>query len=232
MSLTTNGTRLAGRADALRAAGLDRVTVSLDTLDRNDYRRLTGGEVDRVLHGLDAARRARLEPRKLNAVLRRSSWRDDVPALLDLAADEDLEVRFIELMQTGTGSAWCRAERIPAHEVRGALLADESRAAAAEPQTAGAAPARTERLRWRGRDVRVGWIEPVSHTFCGRCDRLRLHADGSLARCLMDPLRLDLPRMRRENGDRHAERVVRSYLDDKRPASEMATRWSMARLGG
>jgi cyclic pyranopterin phosphate synthase len=232
LSLTTNGIHLAERAVALRAAGLDRVTVSLDTLDADGYRRLTGGNVDRVLRGLDAARRARLDPVKLNAVLRRSSWRDDVPALLDLAADHDFEIRFIELMRTGTAPVWCRSERIPAHEVRDALHDTQALEIGPEPRTVGAAPARTEHLRWRGRDVRVGWIEPVSHPFCGRCDRLRLHPDGSLARCLMDPLRLDLARLRRDAGDRPAERAVRAFLDGKTPASDMATGWPMARLGG
>ena len=232
LSLTTNGTHLADRAAALRDAGLDRVTVSLDTLDPDGYRRLTGGDVDRVLRGLDAARTARLDPVKLNAVLRRSSWRDDVPALLDLAADRDLEVRFIELMRTGTAPVWCRSERIPADEVRAGLRDLHALEMSPAPRTVGAAPARTERLRWRGRDVQVGWIEPVSHAFCGRCDRLRLHPDGSLARCLMDPLRLDLARVRRDAGDRAAERAVHAFLDAKRPASPMSSGWPMARLGG
>ena len=232
LSLTTNATRLAGRAAGLREAGLDRVTVSLDTLDPDGYRRLTGGNVKRALEGLDAARRARLVPLKVNAVLRRSSWRDDVPALLDLAIDLDLEVRFIELMRTGTAPAWCRAERIAAHEVRDGLRELSGFATGPGPRAAGASPARTERLRWSGRDVRVGWIEPVSHAFCERCDRLRLHPDGSLARCLMDPQRLDLARLRRDAGDRDAQRAVRAFLDGKRPASTMATGWPMARLGG
>lgn len=232
VSLTTNGTRLVDRADGLRSAGLDRVTVSLDTLDPEGYRRLTGGDVRRVVRGLDAARRVGLEPRKLNAVLRRSSWRDDVPALLDLAAADGLEIRFIELMRTGTAPDWCRTERIAADEVRNALRREFPLDLSDAPRTVGAAPARLERGRWRGHAVEVGWIEPVSQAFCGRCDRLRLHADGRVARCLMDPLWLDLPRLRREAGDRGAERAVRAFLDGKRPASAMASASPMARLGG
>ncbi len=232
VSLTTNGSRLAARAHVLRGAGLDRVTVSLDTLDPEGYRRLTGGEVRRAVQGLEAARRVGLEPRKLNAVLRRSSWRDDVPALLDLAADEGLEIRFIELMQTGTAPEWCRTERISAREVRDTLRREFPLDLSGEPRSVGAAPARLERARWCGREVLVGWIEPVSQAFCGRCDRLRLHPDGSVARCLMDTARLDLPRLRREAGDSGAERAVRAFLDGKRPASAMASPSPMARLGG
>ena len=114
ISMTTNGTQLAQLAAALRGAGLARVNVSLDTLDAQRFAELTrGGDLRRVLAGIAAARNAGLAPVKLNSVLRRSAWQEDVPALLDFAAGENLEIRFIELMRTGTEIAWARRSSCP-----------------------------------------------------------------------------------------------------------------------
>ena len=106
VSLTTNGSLLARQVEALQAAGLRRVTVSLDSLDASRYRELTrGGRVEDALAGISAALSAGLTPVKLNAVLQQSTWTRDVPRLLDYTAANGLELRFIELMRTGTEKA-------------------------------------------------------------------------------------------------------------------------------
>jgi GTP 3',8-cyclase len=230
VSMTSNGTRLAGQARALRAAGLARVNVSLDTLDPVRYRRLTrGGDVRRVLDGIAAARDAGLAPVKLNAVLRASAWREDVPALLDFASGNRLEIRFIELMRTGTQAAWAAGELIEAAEVRAWL---EERATLRRLPARVAAPARRTLVRWRGRDVSVGWITPVSHPFCAACDRLRLDARGRLLRCLMEPLPLALLALLRDGRDAVAEEAVARYLAGKRPPAAMGSGQAMRAIGG
>lgn len=230
VSMTTNGTQLRPLAGLLARAGLKRVNVSLDTLDPRRFADLTrGGNVADVLDGIDAARAAGLAPLKGNAVLRRSSYREDVPALLDLAAAKGVALRFIELMRTGTEAAWAASEFVSGAEVR-AWLAAEGSPVRLLP-AADAAPARPSRVAWRGGELAVGWIDPVSHAFCGGCDRLRLDARGRLRRCLMDdaafPLGESLAR-----GERGLEAAVAAYLAAKRPPGEMATAETMAALGG
>ncbi|HPF69178.1 MAG TPA: radical SAM protein [Candidatus Krumholzibacteria bacterium] len=229
LALTTNGVLLADHARALRRAGLDRVNISLDTLDRDDFRALTGADaLDRVLAGIDAARTAGLGPLKLNAVLRRSTWRRDVPALLDFAAAEGLELRFIELMRTGTADRWCQDERVEVHEVRGWLAAHADGGVATAPEATGAAPARLSIMPWRGRKLTVGWISPVSRPFCGACDRLRLSAGGRLRRCLMDPGDLDLVPVVADDD----VAALACYLDGKRAPAAMDQTLPMQELGG
>lgn len=230
VSMTTNGTRLARHAAALREAGLARVNVSLDTLDPRRFAELTrGGDVRRVLAGIAAARDVGLAPLKLNAVLRRSTWRDDVPALLDHAVSEGLEIRFIELMRTGTERAWAEAEFVPADEVR-ALL---ERGGRLHPlPTPAAAPARRTLGRWRGRPVAVGWITPVSHAFCAACDRLRMDAVGRLRRCLMDPTSLALVALLRAGDLAAARAEAERYLAAKLPPAAMDTALPMRGIGG
>lgn len=229
ITLTTNGVLLARHARALREAGVRRVNVSLDTLDRARFRALTGRDaLDAVLVGLRAAREAGLAPLKLNSVLRRSSYAEDVPALLDFARAEGLELRFIELMRTGTADAWCRGERITAGEVLAWLAAHPAGGVATVPRERGSAPARRSVLPWRGADLPVGWISPVSAPFCGACDRLRLAADGRLRRCLMDPADLDLGAVAAA-GD---EAALDRYLGGKRAPGAMDQTLPMSRLGG
>jgi cyclic pyranopterin phosphate synthase len=228
VNLTTNGILLPDLADELRAAGLHRVNLSLDTLDPGRYFHVTrGGDLRKALRGLEAARRAGLVPVKLNAVLRKSTFRLDVPDLLDFAAEEGLEIRFIELMETGPQSAWASSEFVAAGEVRERLgLSDW------EPDGGGSAPSRTGLLSWRGRRIRVGWITPLSEGFCGACDRLRMDARGRLFRCLMDGQGLDLAGLWRDGGPEGASLRLAPYLQGKRPPAAMVRSEAMGAVGG
>lgn len=228
ISMTTNGTLLARRALELRRAGLRRVNVSLDTLDERRFALLTrGGRLGDALTGIEAALDAGLAPVKINTVLLASSWREDVPDLLDLAASHDLELRLIELMRTGTEAAWAEGELVTAALVRSWL---ERHGTVTELAARPTSPARRTRVRWRNREVTVGWITPRSHPFCDGCNRLRLDARGRLRRCLMDPLALDLAPL--ISGDTDLARALRDYLDGKLPPREMASRLPMAAVGG
>ena len=230
VSLTTNGTRLPALAEPLARLGLSRVTVSLDTLDADRFRELTrGGRVEEVLAGIDAALAAGLSPVKLNSVLRESSYRVDVPALLAFAAGKGLEIRFIELMHTGTEAAWALAERVAGARVRDWLAAEG--ASFAPLPSPPSSPARRALVSFRGLEVATGWIDPVSDAFCGACDRLRLDARGRLRRCLMDDAALPLvDLLRREQPG--VEEAVALFLAGKRPPDAMTIASPMASIGG
>lgn len=230
VSMTTNGTYLARHARALRRAGLVRLNVSLDSVDAERFRQLTrGGRLEDTLEGIRAARDAGFDPLKLNAVLLRSTWREDVSELLDFAASQQAEVRFIELMGTGTEAAWVADEYVSADVVRDWL---EARAPVETVSVAAASTARRTRVNWRGHDVMIGWITPRSHPFCDGCNRLRLDARGRLFRCLMDPLPYPLVTLLAEQPYDQVRRGMEGFLAGKRPPKSMDTLIPMIAIGG
>ncbi len=229
ITMTTNGVLLEQIAEKLAAAGLRRVNVSLDTLDPDDFRVLTrGGDVTAARRGIRAALTAGLGPVKVNSVLRRSTWRRDVPALLDFALTSGVQIRFLELMRTGTEVAWAARELVTAAEVVEGLSGLEM---ISTPTASGPAPARVGRFRWRGHLLGIGWITPVSEPFCTSCNRLRMNSRGMLRCCLMESEVLDLahpPEMRTGEPARWLAR----FLAEKRSPEVMATRLPMVSLGG
>ncbi len=227
VSLTTNGSLLTRKAWPLKAAGLSRVNISLDSLDRERFAEVTrGASLDATLAGIAAAWEAGLKPIKLNSVLRRSTWKMEVPALLDYAAHTGFEIRFIELMRTGTERAWCESEFVSVDEIIRGLGAD-FRPIQNEPR----ASAQRTIMNWRGAAVKVGWITPRSHPFCAQCDRLRMDARGRVRRCLMDPEQIDLGRLLR-SGDPAVKRKFDIYAAGKVPPLAMDSSFAMSQMGG
>ena len=163
------------REAVLRDAGVDRVNISLDTLDPEKYRRITrGGCLEEALAGLQAARAAGLTPLKLNCVLIGGFNDDEIPALAALTEREPVEVRFIELMPIGDTAGFGPEAYLPCQTVL-------ERLPRLEPvEGAGVA----ERFRLPGAAGTVGLIRPLSRCFCAQCDRIRLTADGRLKPCL------------------------------------------------
>ncbi len=230
VSMTTNATLLSRWSRALKGAGLRRVNISLDSLDPVRFHDITrGGAVEDAVKGIEAAVREGFEPIKINAVLRRSSWTSDVPALLDFVSERGFEIRFIELMRTGTEQSWAGNEFVSAAEVRARIGADD---AAFRTVAGRVAPARTGPLVWRGQTLDVGWITPVSHAFCASCNRLRLDARGRIRRCLMDPSPLSLVGMLKREPSALVESRLREYLAGKHPPVSMATGTPMNAIGG
>lgn len=176
LDLTTNGLLLEEYAPALKASGVARVNVSLDTLRPDRFREMTrGGELERVLRGIEAARASGLTPIKLNAVLIGGFNDDEIVDLAALTLEQDIEVRFIELMPLGPGAQFPPEAFLPCSAVLERL--PELRALRA--------PGGVARLyQLPGAVGRVGLISPVSHDFCARCDRVRLTSDGKLKPCL------------------------------------------------
>ncbi len=228
VSLTTNGTLLSRMAATLKSAGLKRVNISLDSLDEDRFAEVTrGGKLKQTLAGIQAAQDVGLTPIKLNTVLRRSTWKQEVPLLLDYAASTGHEIRFIELMRTGTERAWCEAELISVDEVCRELGAE---ILPAEKQSR--TPARKTRMNWRGAPLTVGWITPRSHPFCQHCERLRMDARGQLRRCLMDPSTLNLSHAVQTMNGVAALQTFQSYLDGKVLPQDMDSPLSMSQIGG
>ena len=175
LAMTTNATLLAPVAAELRAAGLDRLNVSLDTLDAARYAELTrGGSLEDALAGLAAARDSGFSHTKVNCVLMGGVNDADVPRLAELARTEPIDVRFIELMPMGPCAGWPKARFIPAETVLEAVpgLVPLRRDGVAELWHAPG---------WAGN---VGLIRPMSHRFCDGCSRIRVTADGRLKPCL------------------------------------------------
>lgn len=228
VSLTTNGSLLPQMALGLKAAGVNRVNISLDSLDEERFAKVTrGGRLRNTLAGIEAAQQAGLVPIKLNTVLQRSTWKLELPALLDYAASTGFEIRFIELMRTGTERAWCEAEYISVDEVCKGLgveiLSDEKQTRA---------PARRTLVNWRGTLVAVGWITPRSHPFCSSCERLRMDGRGQIRRCLMDPTTFDLPLTLKTLDGLAVQREFQSYMAGKAPPRSMDNAFAMSQVGG
>jgi cyclic pyranopterin phosphate synthase len=197
-SLTTNGIGLARVIDALRAAGLDRVNVSLDTLDPDRFTELTRRpRLGDVLEGLAAADAAGLHPIKINAVLMRGVNEDEAVPLLRFALENGYELRFIEQMPLDAGHTWRRAEMVTATEILAALRTAYT--LDPDPAHRGAAPAETWLVD--GGPAKVGVIASVSQPFCGACDRTRLTADGAIRSCLFSREETDLRELMRGGAD-------------------------------
>jgi cyclic pyranopterin phosphate synthase len=189
LDMTTNGVALPRVASALREAGLDSITVSLDTLRRDRFEQMTRRDaLDAVLRGLDAARDAGFSRLKVNCVTLRGVNDDEAVGFAAFAREHGLAVRFIEFMPLDGGAGWDASKVVPGAEVKAAIHAafplvprDERPEAPARPYAfADGAPGE------------VGFINPVTEPFCARCDRLRLTADGTIKNCLFDRGEVDV----------------------------------------
>ncbi|HWH14520.1 MAG TPA: GTP 3',8-cyclase MoaA [Miltoncostaeaceae bacterium] len=221
VALTTNGVLLADRVDALVAAGLDRVNVSVDSLDPERFALVTRRrDLDRVLAGLRAcAGHAALRPVKVNAVVLRGVSEPDVLPLARLARRGPYVVRFIEAMPLDADRAWSRADVLPGAELREMIgarwpLEPLPRERASAPGT-----------RWRFRDGagELQFVASVTEPFCAACDRLRVTADGMLRTCLFADAETDLRTpLRAGAGDGEIAALVRAALAAKAPGHGLA----------
>ncbi len=188
VAMTTNGATLRNLAHDLRAAGLNRINISLDTLDREKFARLTRrDELDNVLLGIEAAKSAGFSPVKINAVVERGANDDELIDLARFGRDEGIEVRFIEFMPLDASDEWQRGKVVGQDEIVAQLA--EVWPLESVPAR-GAAPA--DRWRYLDGAGTVGVIPTVTKPFCGDCDRVRLTADGQFRTCLFANDEFDL----------------------------------------
>ena len=195
LALTTNGQLLPEMAKDLADAGVDRVNISLDTLRPERYRQMTRtGDIDRVLDGIEAAQKAGLTPIKINTVLIGGYNEDEVDDFIKITTDNDIHVRFIELMPLGVAvelgkSAFTDAVGITDRHPEPIPLGNDG-------------VARIYRLP--GAKGTIGLITPMSHEFCDRCDKLRLTSDGKLKPCLHSDKEIPLKGL---SGDKLCEAI-------------------------
>jgi cyclic pyranopterin phosphate synthase len=219
LSITTNGIGLDRLAGPLRDAGLDRVNVSLDTLDPVRFEALTRRDRhEDVLAGLRAAAAAGLTPVKINTVLMRDVNDDEAPALLRFALEHGYELRFIEQMPLDAQHQWDRHTMVTAEAILAALAPFGLRP---DPVSRGTAPAETWLVPGHvgvdGEPARVGVIGSVSRPFCGDCDRTRLTADGQVRNCLFAAHESDLRKLLRDGaGDAEIAEAWRVAMWGKR----------------
>ncbi|MFA5711678.1 GTP 3',8-cyclase MoaA [Mycolicibacterium sp.] len=213
IALTTNGVALHRRAGALAEAGLDRVNVSLDTVDATHFAAITRRDrLDDVIAGLAAAQRAGLRPVKVNAVLDPQTGRDDVVALLKFCLQHDYQLRVIEQMPLDAGHSWERGSVLTAAEILETLRGHFTLTPDTAPR--GSAPAQLWRVD--GGSATVGVIASVSEAFCAACDRTRLTADGQVRNCLFATRETDLRALLRDGSDDDAiEAAWRSAMWQK-----------------
>jgi cyclic pyranopterin phosphate synthase len=195
VALTTNGSTLARHARALSAAGLDRVTVSLDAVDDALFRAATDVDfpVARVLEGIEAAASAGLTPIKINTVVRRGFNEESILDVAGAFRGTGHIVRFIEYMDVGSSNGWRLSDVVTADQILGTIDSEWP----LDPVEANYPGEVVNRWRYRDGEGEVGVIASVSKPFCGECTRLRLSADGSIYTCLFgvngtdlrDPLR-------------------------------------------
>ncbi|MEI6231280.1 MAG: GTP 3',8-cyclase MoaA [Actinomycetes bacterium] len=219
VSVTTNGLRLSQLAAPLRDAGLTRVNVSLDTLDRQRFLELTKRDrFDDVIAGMKAAQAAGLSPVKVNSVLMRGVNDDEAVSLLKRSLSEGWRLRFIEQMPLDAGGTWDRSSMITADQIH-AMLSEEF--TLTEKPGRGSAPA--EEFYVNGGPETVGIIASVSKPFCAACDRLRLTADGQVRNCLFARDEMDMMTVLRDESlspdqiRAEVERRLRKVISDKLP---------------
>lgn len=212
ISLTTNAVGLARTAGQLADAGLDRINVSLDTLQRSRYTQLTRRDrFDDVMQGLDAIRATGMTPIKLNTVLMRGINDDEASDLLSFALAHGYQLRIIEQMPLDPMHQWSRDTMITADEVLSSLA--QHWTLTPDPAHRGAAPAETWLVN--GGPATVGVIASVTRPFCGTCDRARLTADGQIRTCLFARKESDL----------------RSPMRAGASDAELARLWQIAAMG-
>ena len=190
LALTTNGFDIPRRAAALKEAGLDRMTISLDTLDTHKFRDITGVDsLEEVFEAIEAAKEHGFEPVKLNAVIVRGVNDDELVDFARFARATGVEMRFIEYMPLDSGHEWDRGKVVPGKEIYekiNAIYPLELKSASRGTDTA-----------WKyrfadGEPGGIGIIAPVTEMFCGACSRIRLTADGQIRTCLFSTVEHDL----------------------------------------
>ena len=237
LALTTNGYFLPDRARGLKDAGLDRITISVDSLKRDVFKQMTGVDVlDRVLAGIAAAKQAGLDPIKINAVIVRGHNEDEVGDFAAFAREHDVKMRFIEFMPLDSGHDWSRTDVVSGREIRERIQEQFPLI----PIDVARGSETSSRYRFAdGAPGEIGIIAPVTEPFCGACSRIRLTADGQIRTCLFSTVEHSLRDVIRTGATRKEvvefiEAVVlkkepRHYIND--PAFVTPSR-SMSFIGG
>lgn len=237
ISVTTNGVMLEEMAAGLRAAGIARLNISLDSLDPKRFTAITGSDTwHKVWRGIEAAERCGFHPIKINVVPVKGVNDDEVVAFARLTVDRRIHVRFIEFMPIGANDRWHTDACVPAGEIREAI---EKVFGPLEPAHHGKGAGPSQNYRIPGGQGVIGFISPITKHFCESCRRLRLTADGKIRPCLLSDTEIDIKSpMRGGCSDAELERLLRAALEIKperhfvTESPGRCTARTMSRIGG
>ena len=211
LSLSTNATRMGKHAAALKDAGVTRINVSLDTLQPERFRQITGGKLEKVLAGLMAAKAAGFHPIKINMVVMKGVNDDEVEDMVAFCIEHDFTLRFIETMPVGDTGREASSQYVDLQEVKARLARRFELIPGVMP---GGGPARYVQVA--GTDLRIGFITPISQHFCETCNRVRLAVDGTLYMCLGQEHRFELrPLLRAGIDDDGLREAIAKAIDLK-----------------
>lgn len=211
LSLSTNATRLDKHADDLRAAGVSRINVSLDTLRADRFRDITQGKFDKVMAGLMAAKGAGLNPIKINMVVMAGVNDDEVEDMVEFCLEHGFTLRFIETMPIGNTGRSASEHYVDLQSVRQRL---EKRFELLPGVMPGGGPARYVQVA--DTDLKIGFITPISQHFCESCNRVRLSVDGTLYLCLGQEDKVELRSLLRQGvSDAGLEEAIVSAIANK-----------------
>ena len=182
IALTTNGVLLKKYSEELKACGLNRITVSLDSIDPEQFRKMSGGRgnLETVLEGIDAALSVGFKKLKINAVIKRGTNDDQVIEMIDYFKDQSVIIRFIEYMDVGNLNQWKLNETVGSDEIIKKL----SEKWQLDPLDKNYEGETAQRYQINGSETEIGLISSVTKPFCGSCTRARLSSDGKLYNCL------------------------------------------------
>ncbi len=224
IAMTTNGVLLPRYAPALSAAGLDRVTVSLDAIDESTFAAITdsGHTVASVIAGIEAAESVGLGPIKINTVVKKNSNEDEIIDLVERFSNRDIAIRFIEYMDVGTTNGWSMEEVVTAEEIRSIIGVDEQITPNKKSDVA--------KRYGLANGGEVGIISSVTEPFCGDCTRARLSADGRLFTCLFSSKGVDLLSMIRDGStdEELTETIEKTWRDREDRYSEIRSEQAIA----
>jgi cyclic pyranopterin phosphate synthase len=204
LAMTTNGTLLADKADALKAAGLQRVNVSVDSLLYHRYEEITrGGDLDAAFEGINAALKAGLTPLKLNVVMMKGFNDDELLNFVQLSINHPINIRFIELMPIGRAGQNKDYQYLSSEEIKKklpSLIPLHKQEGVAEL------------YRYPESQGNIGFISPMSNMFCSSCDKIRLTADGKLKPCLHTDEEIDLNSVLKTGDDELLKDTIREAI--------------------
>jgi cyclic pyranopterin phosphate synthase len=211
ISMTTNGVRLAELAPALKEAGLERVNVSVDTLNAEKFHRITRwGHLDKVMEGVQAAEAYGLTPLKINAVVARGFNEDDVADLAALTLTHRWQVRYIEMMPFADVAGFAQVAAVSQAEIMQRI---EDQLGPLEPIEDAKLDGEARLYKLKGALAAIGFISTLTNPFCASCTRVRLTADGKLRLCLLKDDEGDLlTPMRNGASDEQMEKLIRSLI--------------------
>ncbi|MEW8044158.1 MAG: GTP 3',8-cyclase MoaA [gamma proteobacterium symbiont of Phacoides pectinatus] len=220
LSMSTNASQLARCASEIRAAGVERLNVSLDTLDPETFRQITQGDLSRVLDGLMAAKSAGFRPIKINMVVMRDLNMHEVGDMVDFCLEHRFTLRFIETMPVGEAGVSARDRYVSLAEIRNML---EQRFELEPARMTGAGPAKY--LKVVGGRLKIGFITPMSQHFCEDCNRVRLSSEGTLYLCLGQGDKLEFrPLLRDGVDDDELKRHILEAIERKPEKHEFDTK--------